>query len=240
LELWLKERKPNIVGLQELKIQNEDFPFEFFKDLGYESFVHGQKSWNGVAILSNVPGELKLKGLEDQEDFGARLITAKFGELEFTTCYCPNGKDINHQDYAAKLGWFESLIGLYQKNSSEKSILCGDFNIVPTEVDSWMGEKAEGTIFHTIAEREKMSRLLETGFIDLYRQANPDLQAFTWWDYRGGSFHRKHGLRIDFILGSNKVSKDTTEITIDRDFRKKKGELTASDHAPVFADLDWQ
>ena len=238
LALWLNERQPDLVGLQELKMQDSDFPYEFFEQLGYQAFVYGQKSWNGVAILTKIDGTLKTKGLLDQGDFGSRLITAQFDDIEFTTCYCPNGKDTDHSDYQAKLSWFDSLISSFKMNQEPNRILCGDFNIVVEAIDSWRGENAKGDIFHTEEERKRISELMTTGLIDLFRIQNPNEQLFTWWDYRGGAFHRKQGLRIDLILGTEAILKRMHNYVIDRDYRKKQGELTASDHAPVFIDID--
>lgn len=238
IKLWLAARQPNVVGLQELKTPTEEFPHEEFAELGYTALVHGQKSWNGVAILSNVSLEHRQSGLPGEDDWGARLITAEIeGGLEFTTVYCPNGKSVEHQDYPNKLTWYDSLLSHWQQSDHANRILCGDFNIVPRAIDSWRGDAAAGDIFHTDAERARLAALMDTGLTDLYRHMHPDEQAFSWWDYRGGAFHRKHGLRIDFLLGTKAAVQSTQAVVIDRDFRKKQDGLTASDHAPVYADL---
>jgi len=238
MKIWLESRKPNVVGLQELKTPTEEFPHDFFADLGYSALVYGQKSWNGVAILSNVDAELRQSGLPGEEAWGARLITAEIqGGLEFTTVYCPNGKSVDHADYPNKLTWYDSLLSHWQACDHPNRILCGDFNIVPTAMDSWRGEAGDGGIFHTVDERRRLQALLDTGLTDLYRHLKPDEQAFSWWDYRGGAFHRRQGLRIDLLLGTDAAVQSTQDVVIDRDFRKKQDGLTASDHAPVYADL---
>ncbi|MEL7045022.1 MAG: exodeoxyribonuclease III [Pseudomonadota bacterium] len=238
MALWLKSRKPDVVGLQELKTPTEEFPHEFFAELGYHALVHGQKSWNGVAILTREPAELVTAGLPGEEDWGSRLITARVGrELEFTTVYCPNGKSVTHDDYPNKLTWYDSLTSYYKTGETGRRVLCGDFNIVPRALDSWRGEAADGDIFHTVEERQRLDALMEVGLVDLFRHQYPDRDAFSWWDYRGGSFHRNHGLRIDFVLGTPAISELVQDVTIDREFRKKQDGLTASDHAPVFVDL---
>ena len=239
VKLWLQDRQPNVVGFQELKTPDEDFPHDFFADLGYTVLVHGQKSWNGVSILSNLEFEHVQSGLPQEDDWGARLITANINnQLEFTTVYCPNGKSVAHDDYPNKLRWFESLHSHWQSAITDlPRVICGDFNIVPTAIDSWRGEAAEGDIFHTVDERTRLANFMDLGLTDLYRHRYPEEQMFSWWDYRGGAFHRKHGLRIDFILGTQAIVDCVEEVTIDRDYRKKKDGLTASDHAPVFADL---
>ncbi|MEO0438314.1 MAG: exodeoxyribonuclease III [Pseudomonadota bacterium] len=238
MALWLKERQPDVVGLQELKTPTELFPHDFFRELGYHALVHGQKSWNGVAILTREPAELITTGLPEEEDFGARLITARVAkDLEFTTVYCPNGKSVSHDDFPKKLSWYETLTRHYGSSQAQRRILCGDFNIVPTPADSWRGADGDGEVFHTVDERRRFDALMDSGLIDLYRDRYPDQGAFSWWDYRGGSFYRNQGLRIDFILGNKAVAGAVQEVTIDRDYRKKKEGLTASDHAPVYADL---
>ena len=118
------------------------------------------------------------------------------------------------------------------------AVLCGDFNVVPTPLDSYDEEALAGEIFHTAAERARYAALLAVGLHDLYREREPATKAFTWWDYRGGAFHRKQGLRIDFLLGTPAVVARLRSVEIDREFRKKRGELTPSDHAPVLAVLD--
>jgi exodeoxyribonuclease-3 len=244
VKLWLTEREPDVVGLQELKMQDEQFPHDEFEALGYQAITHGQKSWNGVAILAKGPIKEIEAGLPGQEEFGARLIRAHVGEgdqsVDFTTLYCPNGKTVGHEDYPRKLAWFEALrdwaAGFVRADASQ--ILCGDFNIVPTGLDSWNEEAFQGEIFHTDEERARMQDLLGLGLRDLYREKEPETQEFSWWDYRGGAFHRKQGLRIDFLLGTDAAVERLRSVEIDREFRKKKDGMTASDHAPVIAELD--
>jgi exodeoxyribonuclease-3 len=244
ISLWLEARQPDVVGFQELKMEDGKFPHEEFEALGYTAVTHGQKSWNGVAILSRLPIEMIDTGLPGQAASGARLIRARVGEgdlaVDFTTLYCPNGKNPDHDDFPRKLAWFDALrewaAHLVQPDAS--AVLCGDFNIVPTALDGWNEAESAGSIFHTEEERARMAAVLDLGLIDLYRDREPETQAFSWWDYRGGSFHRKHGLRIDFLLGTQAVVERLRSVEIDRDFRKKKDGLTASDHAPVIAHLD--
>ena len=238
--MWLNDRQPDVVGLQELKVTDEDFPHEPVMEAGYQVATHGQKSWNGVAILSRQPFALTQRGLPGQDDFGARLISANIGGLDFTTVYCPNGKDVAHADYPRKLQWFDDLADLWATHhlSTHDAIICGDFNVVPDALDSWQGTLAEGTVFHTQDERNRLQAIMDLGLTDIFRDRFPDEQQFSWWDYRGGAFHRGQGLRIDFILGNQSICSRTRNIMIDRDYRKKKEKLTASDHAPVIVELD--
>ena len=240
LLLWLRDRKPDIVGLQELKLQDDQFPYAEIEAAGYHALVHGQKSWNGVAILSREPAVATQVGLPGQEHAGARLLGAQVGGFEFTTVYCPNGKHTGHDDFPAKLRWFESLAAHLEAiaKPDRAAVLCGDFNVVPAAIDSYDEESLHGSIFHTDEERAHFERLLAAGFVDVFRAVHPETQAFSWWDYRGGAFHRKHGLRIDLVLATPPIMARLRSAVIDREFRKKQNDLTPSDHAPVLADLD--
>ncbi|NJN51347.1 MAG: exodeoxyribonuclease III [Gammaproteobacteria bacterium] len=237
LALWLKVRQPDIVGLQELKIEDAEFPTQVFTDLGYHVVTHGQKAWNGVAVLSRAPAQVVLRGLPGQDDFGARLLRVHVAGIDFTTVYCPNGKSLDHEDYPRKLAWFEALAAYWRDAPTlDHTVICGDFNIVPAAIDSWLDDTTDD-IFHTPAERARFAALAELGLVDLYRAKHPERRAYSWWDYRGGAFHRGHGLRIDLLLANSALLQRVTAVEIDRDFRKKQDGLTASDHAPVYADL---
>jgi len=240
IKLWLDARAPDVVGMQEVKVAEDEFPFDEFRELGYEVAIHSQKGWNGVGILSKHPVRVVGKGLPGQDEMGARLITAELEDLSFTTVYVPNGKALDHDDFPGKLAWLDSMASHWPSIAApnQQAILCGDFNVVPEPIDSWRGEKADGRIFHTTEERGRMAALTQTGLVDLFRDRYPEEQRFSWWDYRGGAFHRGQGLRIDFVLGTPAVAARVREVTIDRDFRKKQDGLTASDHAPVIVDLD--
>ncbi len=244
VRLWLAERQPDVVGLQELKAPDDEFPHAEIESAGYTALTHGQKSWNGVAVLlrDGCEAEVVQAGLPGQEDFGARLLTVRVdgGDgLDFTTVYVPNGKSLEHDDFPRKLAWLDALAAHFesQHDAARPGVLCGDFNVVPTGLDSWNEAKLAGGIFHTDEERKRFQRFLDQGFVDLFRATHPDEAAFSWWDYRGGAFHRKQGLRIDFLLGTGPVAARTREVVIDRDWRKKQEGLTASDHAPVVAEL---
>ena len=236
---WLAERSPDVVGLQELKQTDDSFPHAELEKAGYHALTHGQKSWNGVAILSREPATVTQIGLPGQEDFGARLLSADVGPLSFTTVYCPNGKHLEHDDFPRKLAWLDALAAHLEAHTStgRPAIVCGDFNVCPTALDSWNEEGMAGDIFHTETERARIRRLLDWGWKDLFREQHPDTQAFSWWDYRGGAFHRRQGLRIDFLLATPPLAERVRSVEIDRDYRKKKEGLTPSDHAPVIADL---
>jgi exodeoxyribonuclease III len=235
---WLRDRQPDVIGLQELKCEDETFPFAELEGAGYRAVTHGQRAWNGVAILSRETATVRQKGLPGEEEVGARLISATIGGLEFVTIYCPNGKEVGHADYVRKLKWLDTLARYLNNHSvSNPVVVCGDFNICPTPLDSWNEERLKGTIFHTAEERARFQEFLKWGLCDLYRHAFPMTSAFSWWDYRAGAFHKNQGLRIDFLLGTESVRNRLARIEIDREYRKKKEDQTPSDHAPVIAEL---
>lgn len=235
---WLNDRQPDVVGLQELKLTDDQFPRAIFEAAGYHAVTHGQPGWNGVAILSRRPIENCERGLPGEEPFGSRLIAADTGGLNFATVYVPNGKSVEHEDYAKKLAWLDSLRRHLETRPDRPAVLCGDFNICPAAIDSWNEAALAGAVFHTDAERQRFQALLGVGYRDVFRERFPDAQAFSWWDYRGGAFHRKMGLRIDFLLATEPVLARVSNVEIDREYRKKQEGLTASDHAPVIMDVD--
>ena len=236
---WLDARRPDLVGLQELKVTDEQFPYAEIEAAGYQSAVLGQKGWNGVAVLSRDGVEVTQSGLAGQEELGSRLLTARLGELSFTTIYAPNGKSVDHDDYERKLAWFDALAGHLDGRigGAEQAVVCGDFNVVPAPLDSWDEQRLHGSVFHTDEERARIHRLYDMGLEDLFRKLEPESRTFSWWDYRGGAFHRNQGLRIDYLLATGNVAARVCSVETDRDYRKKKDGMTASDHAPVIAEL---
>src|SRR5262249_32251242 len=190
-------------------------------------------------ILAREPLEVAQRGLPGQEDQGARLLSARVRDLELTTIYCPNGKHTGHEDFPRKLAWLDALAEhlAARRTASARAVVCGDFNLCPGRTDSGNGAGLRGAIFHTAADRERFARLLAQGFVALFRALHPAEPAFSWWDYRGGAFHRRQGLRIDLLLASAGAAAGATAAAIDREWRKKQDGLTPSDHAPVVAEL---
>ncbi|HKA15562.1 MAG TPA: exodeoxyribonuclease III [Myxococcota bacterium] len=237
---WLAAREPDVVALQELKLTDAQFPRAELESHGYHAVVHGEKGWNGVAILARKPLESVQVGLPGQEEWGARLVSARVAGLSVTSVYCPNGKSVAHADFPRKLAWYDALAAHWAAShaADEPALLAGDFNVCPDAIDSWDETGHAGGIFHTDDERARFRALLGAGLFDLFRERHPGVQAFTWWDYRAGAFHKRQGLRIDFLLATRPVLDRVAAVEIDREYRKKQGGFTASDHAPVFADLN--
>jgi len=236
---WLEARTPDVVCFQELKLTHESFPYAALDAAGYHAIVHGQKSWNGVAVLSRAPADLVSAGLPGAEAAGARLVTARIGEWTVASVYVPNGKTLVHPDFELKLDFLARLRAHVEAtvDRSRPYILGGDFNVAHADRDSFDPDALRDAMFHTEPERRALDALLGTGLVDLQREIDSDTRAFSWWDYRGGSFHKNEGLRIDLLLASPPARARASKVWVDRDYRKKKGELTPSDHAPVVADF---
>lgn len=245
--LWLRTRQPDLVCVQELKLEDSAFPHERLEAEGYSAFTHGQPAWNGVALFvrkaafSATP-EIVQRGLPGQEDFGARLVSVRIGDLLATSVYVPNGKTVAHADFPRKLAFLESLADHLEKTHATHpgpAVVGGDFNLCPTDLDTWDAAGHVGHIFHTDEERSRFATIVGRGNVhDLFRRVSPTEQTFTWWDYRAGAFHKRMGLRIDFLLGNEAVASKTTSVVVEREWRKKKGDLVPSDHAPVIAEID--
>lgn len=240
---WLAERQPDVVCLQELKIVEADFPHLELLASGYHAVVSGQQSWNGVAILARERPEVVVRELPGAAAAGARFVVAKVFGIEVASVYIPNGKTLAHADYKLKLAWLESLATHLEERARTKTevplLVGGDFNVCPTDLDSYGGSRLRGHIFHTDEERALVTRLKGAGLVDLYRAKYPDTIGFSWWDYRAGSFHKNEGMRLDMLFASPSLAARVSDVYVDRDYRKKgKSGSIPSDHAPVVAVLD--
>ena len=241
---WLAERQPDVVCLQELKIVETEFPHLELRASGYHAVLSGQQSWNGVAVLAKERPEVVMRELPGAEAAGARFVVAKVLGMEIASVYIPNGKTTAHPDYKLKLAWLESLathVESRAKSGSEVQLLVGcDFNVCPTDLDSYGGARFKGHIFHTDEERALIARLRGAGLVDLYRAKYPDTIGFSWWDYRAGQFHKNEGMRLDMLFATKSIADRVKDVYVDREYRKKGKTSGAvpSDHAPVVAVLD--
>lgn len=242
---FLAERKPDVVCLQELKLVDDEFPHLELQASGYHAVLHGQASWNGVAVIARTKPELVMRGLPGAEEHGSRFVVAKvhLGDtpMEIASVYVPNGKSASHPDYKMKLAWLELLAKHIESRADKDApfVLGGDFNVCWTPLDSFAGTRFDGRVHHTVEERALLDRLRAAGLVDLYRAKYPDEPGFSWWDYRAGSFHKKEGMRIDLLLATPSVAARVTDVVVEREFRKKgkpSGSIP-SDHAPVVAVL---
>jgi exodeoxyribonuclease-3 len=235
---WLDESKPDIVCLQELKAPNEKFPLSAINDAGYTAKWHGQKSWNGVAILSKV-GEIQelrrvLPG--DPEDSHSRYIEANVSKMIIGCLYLPNGNPWPGPKFDYKLKWFKRLNTHAKKLLEQKTpvALIGDFNVMPTELDVYKPERWVNDALFRMEVRDAYKKLLEQGWTDAIRKLYPKEKIYTFWDYFRNAYQRDAGLRIDHFLISSQLKSKLVKAGVDKHVR---GWEKTSDHAPVWIEL---
>ncbi|WP_323732899.1 exodeoxyribonuclease III [Candidatus Bandiella euplotis] len=238
LKKVIKQNSPDVLLLQEIKCINEKFPHDELGDLGYNIEVFGQKTYNGVAVLSKHPIEDVCIGLEQVvQEQEARYIetTVAINGIcnRIISVYVPNGAEVGSEKFKYKL---EFLQRLYERLSHLKSIeeniiIGGDFNIAPEEIDVYDAKQMSGRVCFHIDERKWFRKILNLGYIDSFREFNRDMQQFSWWDYRAGSWQHNKGLRIDQILISPKLMDKITKAGV---LTEPRGWERTSDHAPIY------
>ena len=237
LALWLGANDYDAVALQETKLQDADFPRAEIDALGYRSVHSGQKTYNGVAILSRLPIADVVTGLPGSADPQRRLIAATLGPIRLINVYVPNGQTVDSEKYAYKLAWLEELDTFLATELAvhERLLLTGDFNIAPDDRDVHDPPAWEGSVLVSAKERSAFERIAARGMSDLFRRFDQPAQTFSWWDYRQGAYRRNHGLRIDLMLASQALAAQCTFCRIDREPRAWE---RPSDHAPCIAGFD--
>jgi exodeoxyribonuclease-3 len=237
---WLDERRPDVVCLQETKLTDEAF-LELLGDQlgerGYAIALHGEPTWNGVAILSRAGLDDVVKGIDGAPGYPhpeARAVAATCGGVRVVSVYVPNGRVPDSDHYRYKLEWLAALRDAVAAGP-EATIVCGDMNIAPADADVFNPEAYAGHTHVTPAERAALAELQQLGLHDVVRDRWPQERVFTYWDYRAGMFHQDLGMRIDLILAGAPVAERVRAAWVDRQARKGSG---PSDHAPVIVDLD--
>ena len=230
----------DVLLLQETKCQDKNFPEFDIRILGYDVAHYGLSQYNGVCIISKedlIDVKIGLNTTEDPYINDGRIISATVNGITIVSVYCPNGRDIDSEHYEMKLKWFDLLKEELQKLliENEKVIVMGDFNIVPTDADVYDISKITMTTHVTKKEREKLSAILELGFIDSYRCLYPKGEGFTYWDYRNGDFNNNRGLRIDLGLISNTLVNRLKDVSVSRESRIGD---SPSDHACIILECD--
>jgi len=233
IALWLERNNVDILAIQETKCLDEQFPFEPFFELGYEVIVSGQKNYNGVAILSRSEASDVITDIEGFSDPQRRILAATIDGIRIINLYVPNGQAVGTEKYDYKLKWLEAVTAFIaeQKEIYPKTIVLGDFNIAPTDLDVWDPKEWQDTILVSHPERTALNKLLRHGFVDSFRLFNKKNDAFSWWDYRSASFRQNKGLRIDLLLLSSALVDECQNSTIDSGPRSWE---RPSDHAPAF------
>lgn len=244
LQYLRAENAPDVLMLQELKTVDESFPAMEIEELGYHIAAYGQKTYNGVAILSKFPLSEVIRGLPGRaDDEQARYIEAKVQldadtHLRFASVYVPNGNAVDSEKFVYKMGFYDAMEAHLNALLAEDEhvIIGGDYNVAPFPIDVYDPRRLEGTICYHPREREKLRRILNLGYTDIFRALHPQKQEFSWWDYRNNGWKANHGLRIDHLLVSaqvmDRVKLCETVLSL-RDLEQ------ASDHAPVAATADF-
>ncbi len=237
LQQWLEAGPADAIGLQELKLTDQDFPEAEIAAMGLHAAWFGQKTYNGVAIIARQPLTDVVRGIPGYDDPQRRVITASLGALRLINVYVPNGQSVDSDKYQYKLQWLARLQDYLADELSrhEKLAIVGDFNIAPADSDVHDPVKWEGAVLVSAAERAALQSLMALGLQDVFRQFEQPEASFSWWDYRMGAFRRNHGLRIDLVLASPALASRCQSCTIDRSPRAWE---RPSDHTPVVAAFD--
>ncbi len=233
---YIKESSPDILFLQEIKTEEVNFPKESFQTLGYNSYVFGQKSYNGVAFLSKYEiSNINLNSIKDKLK-QSRIITGevklKNKKIKLINIYVPNGNPIDTPKYEYKKTWLESFIKFIKNDLKKNSniIISGDFNIIPEEMDVYDPQRYENDALFKLEIRKKYRELINLGFYDVYRYYNKSKREYTFWDYFAGSWQKNYGMRIDHFLVSKNIIENLRSISINK---KPRSKIKPSDHTPI-------
>lgn len=233
---WLADTQPDVLGLQEIKVPDENFPADAFAKAGYQCLVNGQKTYNGVALLTRTKATDPLIDMPDFEDPQRRVLAATVGGCRIINLYVPNGQAVDSDKYHYKLNWLEALANWLgdELKAHEKMIVMGDFNIAPDDRDVHDPVAWAGKILCSDLEREALEEILDLGMTDSFREFDQPEGSFSWWDYRAAGFRRNHGLRIDLLLITEGVKASLKSSNIDKSPRELE---RPSDHAPVWIEF---
>ena len=233
---WLEAIKPDIVCLQETKCPDDQFPALALQAVGYRSAYHGEKSYNGVAILANrEPRDVRPSLCDEVVDPQARVIAATIDDVRVFSIYAPNGQAIGSPAYEYKLHWYRRLRDCVANEKSVDVIVCGDFNVAPEDIDVYDPDLWRGAIMASKSERAAFRELCKIGLCDTLRIHHKEGELYTWWDYQMRAFEKNRGLRIDAVLASEELATKCIAAGIDREMRKGK---EPSDHGPVWAEFE--
>ncbi len=233
---WLQSHEPDVLVLQEIKQLTEKFPVDALAEVGYRSLASGQKTYNGVAVVSREPANDPVTDFPDFDDPQRRILATTIGDTRVVDLYVPNGSEVGSEKYAYKLEWLASLRSFLQSEiaTHENLVVLGDFNIAPADADVYDPEKWGDAILCSPKEREALTALIDLGLTDVFRKFEQPEGTFSWWDYRAAGFRRNAGLRIDLILTSPSMTERCTASYVDKEPRAWE---RPSDHAPVVAEF---
>ncbi|HSH41154.1 MAG TPA: exodeoxyribonuclease III [Arenicellales bacterium] len=233
---WLRANEPDVLCIQETKLQDQNFPVADFEALGYRCAFSGQKTYNGVAVVARSPIEDVVTDLPGLEDPQRRVLSATIDGFRVVNLYVPNGQEVGSEKYQYKLNWLEHLVRWAGslRAESPRVVICGDFNIAPEDRDVHDPELWRGKVLCSEPERDAFRALLDAGYKDAFRKFEQPDAAYSWWDYRAAAFRRNMGLRIDHILCSDALYDAVAACSIDVEPRRLE---RPSDHAPVVAEF---
>jgi len=236
LVAWLEKARPDVVCLQELKTPDEAFPREPLASLGYDAAVFGQKTYNGVAILSRTKIKHAARGLGD-DDPAARFLAATVGKSHVLCAYVPNGQEVGSEKWDYKLRWMMRLRAYLDEHYSaeDRLVLCGDFNVARDDLDVARPDDWAGSVLCHEEGRRRFEAILDWGLVDVFRERHPEGHVYSWWDYRMLAFPKNLGLRLDYVLATKPLAEKCVAAEIDRG--ERKGEKP-SDHAPVVVEFE--
>ncbi len=242
MQQWLAEATPDVACFQEIKSVDEGFPSEVFEELGYNVAVHGQKSFNGVAILSKMPLEEVRKGLpgdskDDQARYLEAMVTTPAGAIRVASIYLPNGNPMGSEKFPYKIAWMKRL----EKHAARlledeiPVLLAGDYNVIPQPEDCYSPAAWRDDALFQPESRDAFKRLQNMGYVDAVRACNPAAQTYTFWDYQAGAWQKNNGIRIDHIMLSAQAADRLDSVAIDKHTRSWE---KPSDHVPVWVEFD--
>ena len=234
---WLQSANPDVLVLQEIKQVTDAFDSNAFREIGYDAIASGQKTYNGVAIISRLASTDHVTDFPGFEDPQRRILAATVDNVRVVNLYIPNGNSVGSDKYDYKLSWLAALRGFLEREllEHESLVVLGDFNIAPDDRDVYDPEKWGDDILCSPAERAALQDLLDLGLIDVFRAFEQPEKTFSWWDYRAAGFRRNAGLRIDLILASAALAGRCIASYVDREPRTWE---RPSDHTPVIAEFD--
>lgn len=233
---WLEANNPDVLCLQETKVQDQNYPLDEIAEIGYQSVFIGQKTFNGVALLSKKVGDDVVTEIPGFDDIQKRVIAATYDDVRVICVYIPNGESVESDKYQYKLSWLKALHAWLQDEIVKypKLSLLGDYNIAPEDQDTYDAAAWKDKVLCSQLERDSYQALLDLGLTDSFRLFDQPEKSYTWWDYRMMAFRRNRGMRIDHILLSESLSRQCTSCVIDKAVRKLE---RPSDHAPVMVEL---
>ena len=232
---WLASAEPDILVLQETKTTDDQFPEDEIREAGYHVVYSGQKTYNGVAILSKIEPQEVLFDIPELEDPQRRIAAALIGDVQILDLYVVNGSEVGSEKFAYKLDWLNKVTAWVteKRKQQQKFIILGDFNIAPTDRDVHNPKSWHEKILCSTPERDALQKILSLGFVDSFRLFEQDDEIWSWWDYRSGGLENNKGLRIDLILSSELLANQCTDCYVDKAPRTWE---RPSDHAPVVAE----